>query len=491
MLVGPPRNSCAWSVLHICDGSVFRVTLLVAIPNGVISALLQMWFPDGSLSLFGEDAGILKQTVIWSSFTFLLGFLVVFKTSQSYARWWEASKSANRMRAEWFEACCTCVTFVSHCKADDGEIQSFKHVLVRLMSLLHARALADFESCDKDGTGTTTEGLSYEYELLSPEDLDDESLDMLSHHQRQVELIYGWVQHHIMKHVQLGVLTTPPPLLTRAFQQMSNGFTEYHTCLMIAEVPIPVAYSRTCEGFLLLHWFMVPIVTSQWATHAFWAALFSFIQIFVLALLNRIATQLEDPFGTDDNDINGQERQREMNRQLSMLLERGVDRSPTLKRLPDGDRPVRSLVSLNNLEQCRSERAQDVAGCVSPSEPPTRGMSMSPDIQLMALHESCQSAIEPNTTVCDESSPSAVSAKDVGGPAGAASDANSGDFVHAKTKQGTGLARSAQELAQTSSSHNGTTSSGCGAGARTGLREAYDPTCEAPLSGEDQQWVPI
>lgn len=94
-----------WTIMFRCTGSVFPLSMAVALPNAVIAGIMQWIWPNGSMSLFGEDGGILTQTIVWSGFTFLLGFLVVFRTSQSYARWWEGCSACHYMRAEWFNVC--------------------------------------------------------------------------------------------------------------------------------------------------------------------------------------------------------------------------------------------------------------------------------------------------------------------------------------------------------------------------------------------------
>jgi len=318
-----------WTSLCRCKGSVFPASMLIALPNAVIAAVLQLMFPDASMTLFGEDGGILTETIVWSGFTFLLGFLVVFRTSQSYARWWEGCSAAHYMRAEWFDSFVTLCTFADHGAATRGQVMYFKQMLVRLGSLLHATALAELEK-----GGAIEEGreanLFYSYELIGPDDLDQESLDCIRDSECKVEVVYGWVLHHIMDGVAKGVLTAPPPLLTRAFQELGSGLVHYHNAVKLSLSPFPFAYAQTCDGLLLMHWLIVPVVTSQWATHAFWAALFSFVQVFVLSLLNSIAGELANPFGPDTNDVDGTAMQVDMNMLLSMLLQECTDRAPTM-----------------------------------------------------------------------------------------------------------------------------------------------------------------
>jgi len=340
-----------------CAGSVIPYCFVMALPNGVVAFMLSVLYPDGSLSLFGEEGGILKETIVWSGFTFLLGFLVVFRSSQSYARWWEGCSAVHQMRAEWFEATCALNSFISHSAANNAEVHYFKEVMVRIVSLLHATALAELEIGGTKGEADY-EKCAHEYELISPEDLDEESLDLLRTSKCKVELINSWLQCLVMDYVNSGKLNTAPPLLTRVFQHSGNGLIQFHHGMRLATTPFPFAYGQTCDGLMVLHWLVAPIVTSQWATHAIWAALFSFIQVFVLSMLTRIATQLANPFGNDTNDIDGRVMQEEMNEFLTMVREGGPERAPKL--VGNAGRPTQEMRTnsmncrLNSLGSLRS-----------------------------------------------------------------------------------------------------------------------------------------
>lgn len=50
-----------------------------------------------------------------------------------------------QMRAEWFYAACSLVAFCSHSNASANLKLRFQHKLIRLISMLHALALADLE----------------------------------------------------------------------------------------------------------------------------------------------------------------------------------------------------------------------------------------------------------------------------------------------------------------------------------------------------------
>mmetsp|Transcript_11150 Transcript_11150/g.12451 ORF Transcript_11150/g.12451 Transcript_11150/m.12451 type:complete len:110 (-) Transcript_11150:38-367(-) len=87
-------------------GSVFPFAALVALPGAALSFGLKLAMDEGFVSWLTrfEEKSILKASAVWSSFSFLVGFLIVFRTSQAYSRFWDGCSSTHRMRAEWYNA---------------------------------------------------------------------------------------------------------------------------------------------------------------------------------------------------------------------------------------------------------------------------------------------------------------------------------------------------------------------------------------------------
>merc|ERR1712232_954763 len=103
----------------------------------------------------------------------------------------------------------------------------------------------------------------------------------------------------------------------------------FHDAIKISFVPFPFPYAQTCDCLLVLHWLAAPFVVSQWVTQPAWAFIFVFIQVFILWSLNFIAVEIENPFGTDANDLDGRHMQVEMNNHLLMLLQPETIRTPS------------------------------------------------------------------------------------------------------------------------------------------------------------------
>merc|ERR1740138_1615055 len=79
--------------------------------------------------------------VLWSGYTFVLGFLVVFRNNQAYSRFWEGATLINQVRGEWFNAISCLIAFCNKEHDEPGRLQRFQNLLVRLGSLMYCSAL--------------------------------------------------------------------------------------------------------------------------------------------------------------------------------------------------------------------------------------------------------------------------------------------------------------------------------------------------------------
>lgn len=317
-------------------GSTFPVAMKIAMPCAIISAILKWSIDSGHWDdLLPEDGNTeIAYNGLWNSFTFLVGFLIVFRTSQSYSRFWDACGCVAAMRSHWFDAANCLTAFCAHSEENQECITIFKHRVIRLISVLHALALAEMEDSD-DGSY-----LAFSTELIDPDGLDTESLSVLADADSKVVLALEWMLVLIVENIRTGVLTIPPPILSRVFQQLGDGMVSLHEGVMISTIPFPFPYAQACDCLLIIHWTLTPLIIQSWTTGWFWAFTFSFIMVFTYWSLNSIAINLENPFGTDDNDMDFCEMQSEMNRHLVVLLTIGVSHIPKLSSLAD-----RSLAS--------------------------------------------------------------------------------------------------------------------------------------------------
>merc|ERR1711953_745857 len=71
--------------------------------------------------------------------------------------------------------------------------------------------------------------------------------------------------------------------------------------------------------------FLTPLMITSLVKTKLWACLFTFVPIFAMFSVNYVGVELENPFGTDDNDLPLAHFQTEMNKCLMMLLHESAD----------------------------------------------------------------------------------------------------------------------------------------------------------------------
>merc|ERR1719310_473430 len=94
--------------------------------------------------------------------------------------------------------------------------------------------------------------------------------------------------------------------------------------------PFPFPYTAACEMCLIIHWVISPFVAGTWTKYIWSAAILTFMQVFILWSLHAIATELENPFEQDMNDLDMFAMQRDLNNRLLMLMEHGAKELPKL-----------------------------------------------------------------------------------------------------------------------------------------------------------------
>lgn len=171
----------------------------------------------------------------------------------------------------------------------------------------------------------------------------------IQHTSHKVDLAVQWLQSIFVDGMNKGILNVPPPVLTRVFQEMNAGIRQFHRALKIAESPFPFPYTAACEMTLSIHWFITPFVAGTWTDYIWAAAFLSFIQSFILWSLHAIATELQNPFEQDMNDLDMFAMQRDLNARLLMLLEHAREPIPTLSDVARLD--FRSLSSRKSTQE--------------------------------------------------------------------------------------------------------------------------------------------
>lgn len=321
-------------------GSVFPKAMLSAVLVTLICYVIKLLEVRGHLGIDLKELQLVDNSAVYSGFSFTLGFILVFRTSQSYNRFWVSATSVNAMKAQWVEAAAGLVTFAEMSTFDRQQILTFQHQIVRLFSMLHATALSAIASMDDE-----------RFMVLGLDAFDAKDLDYMYSKKdlQKVEVVYQWIQTFVVNHMSNGFLNVPPPILTRVFQEMEKGMIEFNSVNQIMQIPFPFPYAQVTYLLILVHAVLTPFVMCLWTSTAWCAAVFTFISHLSIVSINMIATELENPFGDDINDLPVHEFHDAYNDSLTLLLDPRSSVYPKIKKGTKLD-----LGSITEFQRCLS-----------------------------------------------------------------------------------------------------------------------------------------
>jgi len=292
-------------------GSVFPKGVMWALPSAVLAVVFHMYMPE-ELSLEGVDE-------IWSGYTFVLGFLIVFRNSQAYSRFWEGATLIQQTRGEWFNAVSSLFAFCSQAEEKKDKVTEFQNLLVRLMSMLYCQALQQICELKDDSL-----------EIIDISGLDTDSLRFLTGTSDRCEVVLQWLQRAIVDATEQGIITVAPPILSRAYQELSRGIVNLNNVRKIKDVPFPFPYAQMITVMLMVHFVMTPLIAAHFIQQSWWAGAMSFLVTCAFWSLVYIAGEIDHPFGEDANDFNIAEMQQAMNSSLITLLQPLAQKPPKI-----------------------------------------------------------------------------------------------------------------------------------------------------------------
>ena len=95
----------------------------------------------------------------------------------------------------------------------------------------------------------------------------------------------------------------PSPLVSRVYQELSNGLIAYNMATKMKEVPVPFAYVQFNALLLQLFSVITPIAVACFTRNIVVSVLIAVTVVGGFGAMWLVANELEDPFGADDNDL--------------------------------------------------------------------------------------------------------------------------------------------------------------------------------------------
>lgn len=301
MIIYDQRHWAGLPLIFQITGSIYpRCLPHILISCSVVATLkaLEYWT---DITWFKE---VFDHPYVYQIYTFVLGFIMVFRSSLAYSRFWEGRTELETMSAKWGDAALLSVVFDNASK--DGVVPTkdqWRWQLLSLTSLLHGMSLASLG-------GVTS------FEVLAgadPSCLEAFENDKITD---KCNLAFVWVQDIITKRHTSGGLDIPSPIISRIFQELSTGMLAFNNALKIHDTPFPFPYVQLISVCLLILTLTSGFVMHIYVQNLFWSMLFTAIAVGGYHAINEVAVELEDPFGDDANDLPMDEYQRSFNARL-------------------------------------------------------------------------------------------------------------------------------------------------------------------------------
>ncbi len=249
----------------------FRTLFPIMIAIGLYSAII------GYLEIeywkLPEDSYIKNITTMHGMLGFVISLLLVFRTNTAYDRWWEGRKL-------WGSLVNNSRNFaikLSGILKEESDRSYFRKMIPGYASILHKHL----------NNNDTSKQLFEDVEL---------EIDLQKHKPNQVAK---------MMFLKINDLYDSKKITGDQLIILNNEVQSFieicGACERIKNTPIPYSYSAFLKKFIFFYVMTLPFGYSF--TLGYYVAPVVIFVFYVLASLELIAEEIEDPFGTDENDL--------------------------------------------------------------------------------------------------------------------------------------------------------------------------------------------
>ena len=246
---------------------LFPMMIFIGIYTGIIGYLeIEYW-------KLSQDDHLKNITIMHGMLGFVISLLLAYRTNTAYDRWWEGRKLwgslVNNSR--------NLAIKLSAILKDENDKNYFKRMIPN-----YALVLGNYLR-DEETAKMLFEGLDLE----------------LDHNKHRPNQIAKLLFHKIHDLHQLGKISGDQLIIINAELQ---SFTDVcGACERIKNTPIPYSYSAFIKKFIFIYVMTLPFgYVFSLGYYTIPVVIFIF---YVLASLELIAEEIEDPFGSDANDL--------------------------------------------------------------------------------------------------------------------------------------------------------------------------------------------
>lgn len=227
------------------------------------------------ITYFPKAVFLEKLISVYSLIGFVISLLLVFRTNTAYDRWWEG----RRKWGELVNDSRNLAIKLSAVLSDEEDRAYFKRMIPNFVFAAkeHLRKGVLFE----------------ELELTAPE------LEILSK-KNHVPLAISELMYKKLVELKKAGKISEEEYIT--FDKNINAFMDaVGACERIKNTPIPFSYSLFIKKFIFIYVTTLPLAFV--IQFGYFSALIATFVFYVLVSMEVLAEEIEDPFGSDDNDL--------------------------------------------------------------------------------------------------------------------------------------------------------------------------------------------
>lgn len=295
---------CGCNLVFRLHGSAYLRGCMWGVPSALFTLMIHSYVRTNKESLDGIDG-------VWRIYSGVLSFLAVFRTTQAYDRFWDASKYIQKARGEWVAAVSNLFAYCSREPAKQTQVRELKASVVGLVSMLFAQNLQLI---------CTSVSAEIALDVIGGSEVDQTYIDFLASTESPTIVVLGWIEHVVMDANEAGLIRAAPPLLSRAFAMFSSGLISLKHAGRLNEVPIPFPYDQVIQLMMVIQTLVFPVVSSIWISSPAWAAAMCLMVVCTFWQLVYIAREIDHPFGDDANDLDIAVLQKDLNESLLTLM---------------------------------------------------------------------------------------------------------------------------------------------------------------------------
>ncbi|NBU47818.1 MAG: hypothetical protein EBS34_10335 [Flavobacteriales bacterium] len=260
-----PKN-WAHFIFSLHKSDTIRILWKELIYIAILTALITFL----EMHFFGSKAILKNLTAVYSLLGFVISLLLVFRTNTAYDRWWEGRKmwgsvvNDSRNIAMVFSSL---------------ELKEIERLRIAELITMFSASMKSHLRGEKI---TDMEGI---HEL---ESADHQPLYVAKELQFEVHRLWEAQRIDTVQWMHLNKL-------------IANLVDSLGACERIKNTPIPLSYSLFFKKFIFLYVITMPLAFVE--PFQYWSVLISTFVFYALVSMEILAEEIEDPFGTDENDL--------------------------------------------------------------------------------------------------------------------------------------------------------------------------------------------